>query len=157
MISEQTPHHWNYSKTKVSSSKFSYDKNSLSRMFWSAEPIYSLSICSPNDSIGSRPKLQGPVTIGVWIPSARPYYSFARYYSPAQFHQAKFFSTFSSFPNFSFLNLLFITSQRAKPNIHDQPTPTWRTRTSTQFFNFNDGISESFISLTNRISLAKSS
>ena len=84
-------------------------KISLTRL---PSTTYSLprSTCSPNDLIGCHPELQGHVIIRVQKPSARPKNSVARQNSPAQFHEGKLFSTSSSIPNFSYLNLLFITS-----------------------------------------------
>ena len=46
-----------------------------------------------------------------------------------------------------YLNFLLVMSQRAKT----QFLQSFNTRTSTQFFNFNDGLSESFLSITSRV------
>ena len=47
-------------------------KTCLSRKFCYSEPTYLLSICPPNDSIGSLPSLPGHVTIRLKIPCAQP-------------------------------------------------------------------------------------
>ena len=73
-------------------------------------------------------KLQQHVTKGVYIPSARPYYSFARYNSPAHFNWAKLFSPSSStvkFLNFWILESSHYVSPAKNSNLHDQPTPNF--------------------------------
>ena len=62
--------------------------------------------------------------------------------------------TFRPAPQF-LTSLTWTFSQWANLNIHDQASHTWKIRTSTQCFKFNDGISESFISIISRVNLAR--